>query len=844
MLQSIVTLHGSRKLPSYAPQNSPAEPKVTVDYKQLLRGCKSYKDPGKQTKGKNLFNNQKVLNVGLNQLDDKTSLSSEQHPSESKSIIAPPKLYNTHVLENSTHQEKSTFKVVKKSLFEKLSASITSTIKVPSEENILYTTETKKPKKSLSKQDEADESDAKKYPTYSNKSPANYNSIEEGSNLIYTPGVGITLPPSSSENASSPSKTVTKSFISSSLDFYDPYNNSVPMATSPGKSNAPLDETFELHYDQEEVPSSQESNNTSLIIEDNDTNSDSDVGKHISGSDDEQIRQISDEKQDFSASNSNIQDNSKSEENYIKNYSSSNEIRSSANKSQDKGTLKIPTYLNLNDEQSKVGLDESRNNVVFGTFSVSPVKVKKTFSKKKAHDVVTIDLIEVEEEDKIMEEEFKKNMNKEEAILIEEPPIKADITSSSQGSADECENSKSTFDIMLPEKDCDKNVSHKLNRKKNREQKLEEIKNLKARIFEKQWKQSKHDSSSTSSNSSTDSESSDSGTGESSVSSYLNASKNIKNKSDSDFSINSNESVESGSEVLNSNDHSSPNYSVSGSSPKRKRKKLSSPIYCTQETQKMKSLKPVLSLTPQQLKEKKLRYARENKKLLTNVQIPEIQPPLRKHKKHKIAHESTPECKLKKENIIETINLETKHTKSSKQSKDLENKRQHRFNNEKEIHAQSKQRHISSNLNQGEHQKESKNDTKCETVQSLPRIPRKSKLKPGVSANIKSDQIIPHQRKLSERKLKIMAKYDKRMDSGKIPVDNTKTFYQKTDSSELSNIMSKYKKEVCIFFTKSLFNLSMRTCVQIMFKCWLLTSPYFFITSFFPCKYVFIDIIL
>ena len=33
------------------------------------------------------------------------------------------------------------------------------------------------------------------------------------------------------------------------------------------------------------------------------------------------------------------------------------------------------------------------------------------------------------------------------------------------------------------------------------------------------------------------------------------------------------------------------------------------------------------------------------------------------------------------------------------------------------------------------------------------------------------------------------------MDSVKLPVDSSKTFYQKTDSSELSNIMSKYKKK-------------------------------------------------
>ena len=169
----------------------------------------------------------------------------------------------------------------------------------------------------------------------------------------------------------------------------------------------------------------------------------------------------------------------------------------------------------------------------------------------------------------------------------------------------------------------------------------------------------------------------------------------------------------------------------------KKRKKLSSPILHSRNTDEIFEACFISNTTT----------ARENKKLQTNVQIPEFQPPLRKNKKHKIAHESTHKCKLKR--FKEIINLKTKCTKSSKQSKDLGNKRQHRFNNEKQIHAHSKQRRFS-NLNQGEHQKESKHDTKCDTVQSLPRIPRKSKLQPGVSANIKSDQIIPHQRKLSE----------------------------------------------------------------------------------------------
>ena len=50
-----------------------------------------------------------------------------------------------------------------------------------------------------------------------------------------------------------------------------------------------------------------------------------------------------------------------------------------------------------------------------------------------------------------------------------------------------------------------------------------------------------------------------------------------------------------------------------------------------------------------------------------------------------------------------------------KQSKDLENKRQRRFNNEKQIHAHSKQRRFS-NLNQVEHQLKNQNMTQNVTL--------------------------------------------------------------------------------------------------------------------------------
>ena len=83
--------------------------------------------------------------------------------------------------------------------------------------------------------------------------------------------------------------------------------------------------------------------------------------------------------------------------------------------------------------------------------------------------------------------------------------------------------------------------------------------------------------------------------------------------------------------------------------PKRKRKKLSSPILHSRNTDGI--FEACFISTPQRERLQKkggLRYAHENKKLQTNDQIPEFQPPLRKNGKHKIPHESTHECKLKK----------------------------------------------------------------------------------------------------------------------------------------------------------------------------------------------------
>ena len=730
---------------------------------------------------------------------------------ESKSLISAPNSCSSKTEPRNDFREvKSSGNEIKKSLFEKLSASMPIKAAPRESPQNVSNPDVNKQNQSLIEQASTEKVFDNKYPTY-NKKNVHYNSsIEEESNLVYRPGVGITQgqKQNGSRKGKSPLKTgnLSKSFLNSSLDFHDPYNNSIPVATSPSKTN--LDETLEPHhnvhcFDKDHIPSSQESNDASLIIEENNAVSESDDEILLSESEPEELDHISDD----NISTFQEVDNRRSFNEIISPEKNGSPETNKA--SEDVQKLNPPTKLDF--KKTKAISDNSeQDDEVFGSLSVSPVKVKNTFGKKKSPDVVAIDLIQLEEEDKIMESEFKKNMNPqntEKPILVEESPVKINIPSS-QGSEYDSGNDSDKDQIK---NGSEEDAHQEINRKKHRAQKLEEIKNLKARIFEKQWKQSKQDSSSSSSESSeSDSESSesksDSNDSDFSCHSIANVSNEKSQNSDSDVTINSNESVESETEVLTSNHHSSANNSESDSYPKRKRKKLSSPSHCNENDQKLKTLKPVIALTPKQLQEKRLKSAQKCRKLPCKMQIPEIQPPLRKNAKNsENSKDAATLHKQKRKEVDKTKKIDVEFIRSLKESKEFKEKRQNRPSIEQEntvISKQNKNKHrdplLKRKLEDQKINKESKNK-KEDPMKSLPKIPRKTKLKPGVSANIKSDQIIPHQRKLSERKLKIMAKYDQRMDSVNNYVDNAKTFYQKSAKSESASLNSKYKKEVFSF---------------------------------------------
>ena len=826
---------GNRKLPSYAPQNSPAEPKVTVDYKQLIRGCKSYKSPGKEPKPNNLFEKFRTPNVhsgpsikqhsrsprkqhALQKIDQNKYLNEKSKSAKAKvsqsNSSAPltaensdrKYYYKNEIMQRAACENKSGDKP---SLFEKFG----DLSKPSAEHNSNSVSRSGQDAECLQGGDvDCNASMDNDFSQYDNN-----GSKTEGLGLVYRPGVGITSTTSGNTTTNQKKKPLTDSILNSSLTFYDPYNNSTPTATSPSKAN--LDDTFEYQLfkpiaepsskldevDEDNLPnSSQESVNASLVIEETSTASDAEEAllsdeEELPFSDEDEVPQLPETDEPSASDTDDLPQCATS----IR----SNKKDPIVSKTLETGDLKemvkakaSPDKLWPNDVQTNKEVITSGDDAVFGKSELSPVKFRRTFQKKKASPEI-IEIIK-DEEDKIIEAEFKKDLedqtrkklfvetiterpvpgssqkadtHSEESArskrkkLVEDSPAKSSVSTTQENSANESDSRESS--IQTPQKSVKSEDESECEdvgeRKFHRQQKLEEIKQLKAKIFEKQWMQSKETSSSSSSTDSSDSDSeitSNSNTAESSESEQTDS-------NDSDYTINSDASVESEtSENDKTETHIEANTSQNSDSdslPKRKRKRLSSPLH-SRERAAVK-VKPVIDLIPQRQEEnpefkKSISKKPHSIDASNNDKLPSKKS---QSKNYTIQIESTPSCKLKRK-------------KGEDNSRDKVHSSKERPHQEKVHHKESKL-----------HQKHSRDTEK---------LKRKHKLKPG--ANIRSDQIIPHQRKLAQkkekltqRKQKITDKYDARMCKNK-EVDNLKTFYQKSRSSEENSLMSKYKKEV------------------------------------------------
>ncbi|XP_063689387.1 putative RNA exonuclease pqe-1 [Bolinopsis microptera] len=778
---------GNRKLPSYAPQNSPAEPKVTVDYKQLIRGCKSYKSPGKEAKPNNLFEKFTAPNVHSgsaskprsrsprkqfvppnvdeNKYRNERPTSGKEKMPQIKNHIASSNVRN-HEMKGSHGSDREKVERQKKSgdkpsLFEKLSG-----VKKPASEQDSHFSSGSEKSGDGSPTNDFESNNVNEFPQYDDSSQG-----KRAEGLVYRPGVGITSTVSGSKTVSPKKNDQADLILNSSLNFYDPYNNSTPTATSPSKANfndtfeyqpfkpidKPFSKTVDVYDKKQALNSSQESANASLEIEESSTLSDNDDETLLSEddeiplSDEDEIPQLpeNDEPSDADESIQEIDEVVEVKVVEVKNR---------------------PNKLPINNMLSNKEINITRDDAVFGKSDLSPVKVRRTFQKKKASPEI-IEIIK-DEEDVIIEAAFKKdledqtrkklfietapssskksgnfkdeleNSRSKRTKLIEDSPAKSFV--SQKNSADESDSRESS--IVTPQKSIksgeESDVEEETEeRKLQRQQKLEEIKLLKAKIFEKQWMQSKESSSSSASSSSSDSDSEVSGSEGTSKS----------DQSDSDYTINSDVSVKSEpTEEADTETSPESNNSDSEVLPKRKRKRLSSPLHSRENTTKVKPIE-----SSEERKERKLQSKRSSSKNSSHKDAS-------KHDKHSsrksipnhtILIESQPSCKLKR-----------KKDPDSGSRDRVEHKEKERTHRKEKEHRK--------------HGREGENKLK-----------RKHKLKPGASANVRSDQIIPHQRKIAQRKMQITEKYDDRMCKNK-EVDNRKTFYGANNP-----LMSKYKKE-------------------------------------------------
>ena len=684
------------------------------------------------------------------------------------------------------------------------------------------------------------------------------SNVSRDTDLVYRPGVGIIRDHGSpARPIPTPKRQRTTSLLNSSLDFYDPYNNSVPEATSPSKAH--LDETFDYNpfrpvYEPDEPasdtapPSSQDSTNASLIIEEASTASDpeddpeetllSDDGSPEihSDEDDEELVAPFAEEDEPALPFSEVPEPGDSE---------SSEYQSPFKDVFAKSESDEPVEMKPRTLWRDKDLVSTRDQEVFGTNAVSPVKVKKTFGKRKSTEVV-----EIVDEDDIMKKEFQKVMDEEKRLKGElrkseerrsrrekehipdretgnetdsdKPrrpsrrankivttiiPITISDTSGSQESTPTKNPPKTSAGVPVVGVPVVGVPAVGEIRMKSRDMKLEEIKNLKARIFEKQWRQNKEDSSSSSSNSS----SSSSDESQSDESDSESSSESSQHNSDSDFSINSNESVKSlteepdtsgsGTEKSStarsqeSSSHVSVSCSQSSNSEsetvhQRKRKRLTSPRHAVGEEDSLRRQsrpKPVLSLTPRQMQDRKEEKDRQQclkERAPSRKRSPSRGNPSRQTISVDL---SAPSCKLKHKEIItkDSGRLREKH----KKKKDLS-----------EFIKSEKKKAILAEGRKSSRRDERKHNSKRE--EHLKESSKRKHSKPGVTDSIKSDKIIPHQHKLSQKKMKILEKYDARMGNSSMTIEppqaessNLKSFYgQKPTALEKK---SKYSREVC-----------------------------------------------
>ena len=648
----------------------------------------------------------------------------------------------------------------KPSLFKKLSG-----VKKPASEQDSHFSSGSEKSAEGSPTHDFESNNVNEFPQYDNSSQ---NKRAEG--LVYRPGVGITSTVSGSKTVSPKKNEQAELILNSSLNFYDPYNNSTPTATSPSKAfndtfeyqpfkpiEKPFSNTVDAYDEKQALDSSQESANASLEIEETSTLSDNDDETLLSEddeiplSDEDEIPQLP-ENDEPSDPDESVQEIGEVVE--VKNR---------------------PNKLPINNMLSNKEINIARDDAVFGKNDLSPVKVRRTFQKKKASPEI-IEIIK-DEEDIIIEAEFKKdledqtrkklftetasssskkssnfkdeleNSRSKRTKLIEDSPAKSLM--SQKNSADESDSRESS--IVTPQKsvksgdesDAEEETEE---RKLQRKQKLEEIKQLKAKIFEKQWMQSKESSSSSASSSSSDSDSE--------VSDSEGTSKS--DQSDSDYTINSDASVKSEpTEEADTETSPESNNSDSDVLPKRKRKRLSSPLHSRENTTKVKPIE-----SSEERKERKLQSKRSSSKNPSHKDAS-------KHEKHS-SRKSIPN---------HTILIESQPSCKLKRKKDPDSGSRDRVEHKEKERAHRKEKEHRKHGREGEN-----------------KLKRKHKLKPGASANVRSDQIIPHQRKIAQRKMQITEKYDDRMCKNK-EVDNRKTFYGANNP-----LMSKYKKEVRLQF--------------------------------------------
>lgn len=715
---------------------------MTVDYKQLIRRCKSYKSPGKEPKAQNLFDKFRAKSPSKTQptSTSQTSHSLTRNKLGTSKPVCPgsqvPSNYKKSQSEKVRHVQPSSQLVTKPSLFEKFVSP-----KQAQDKSVggFSDSESEDP----IQQDDDEDQEVGNATSFSTPQ---YNDLgDDTPGLVYRPGVGITSTITSTTSSVSQKKEkLSDSLLNSSLNFNDPYNHSIPTATSPSKAN--MDDTFDYQpfrpisepsSGDDEPYSSQDSARTSLVIEE--TSALSDHDEEVLLSDDDERLLTDGEEEDEEIPHLPEKDNRSDDELPA--------VRLDDIKG-DSGIAGLTTN-KLNGIPLSKEITLSGDESVFGP-SVSPVKVKKTFQKKKSSP----DVVEIikDDEDSIIEYEYKKELeNQTRAKLfetktpvqiiktaehsrtkpkktVEESPAKSSI---SRNRSDEESNSRDSS-IYTPQKSIkseeESDDEESEERKLQRQQKLEEIKQLKAKIFEKQWMQSKENSSSSSSSSDSESLTSDSNTSASPD----------NTDSDSDYSINSDASVKS-EESESADTETSVSNNSDSDLPKRKRKRLSSPLHSQENTK----VKPILALTPQQIKDRD----KASKKKTSTI----------KSVKKEVKTENRP---LKSSYTIQIDSMPSCKLKRKKEKEDALRQKEKLHKREKEKRREERKR------------------------------------KPIVSASMRSDKIIPHQQQIAQKKQKIAEKYDARLEKKKRD-DNMKSFYQKKDPP-MNSLMAKYKKEVSL----------------------------------------------